>query len=119
MIAEMSRIGKNLVWALPLCLLAGAMLVVPLRILDKQGLPRYRALNEELVEVRRFNDHARRNVRRLEFTVRALRTHPEAVERIARDELGMLYEDEVLFQFPQESQAPDDVRGFGTADPAP
>jgi len=31
--------------------------------------------------------------------VRALRTDPKAVERVARDELGMIREDELVFQF--------------------
>jgi cell division protein FtsB len=107
MIIVMSSRGKIFVWLVPFGLLVGAILIVPLRILDRQGLPRYRALSEELVEVRKSNDQARRSLRRLELTVRALRNKPEAVERIARDELGMLYRDELLFQFPNDNSSDD------------
>jgi cell division protein FtsB len=107
MIVAMSSSGKIMAWLIPFGLLVGAILIVPLRILDRQGLPRYRALSEELVQVRKSNDQARRSLRRLEITVRALRSNPEAVERIARDELGMLFKDELLFQFPSDNSTDD------------
>ena len=77
-----------------------AIVSVPLAILDEQGLPRYRALKAELSEVRRVNERMRRDVEDLQREVAALRTDPEAIERIARDELGMVRDDEILFQFP-------------------
>lgn len=95
----MSRIGRALGWLLPFGLLLGAILVVPLRILDRQGLPRYRALRAELREVRALNEQTSREVRQMELSVRALKSDPKAIECIARDELGMLLRDELLFQF--------------------
>jgi cell division protein FtsB len=104
MISLMRSSGKVLVWLIPFTLLAGAILIVPLRILDRQGLPRYRALTDELAEVRHYNEQLRRKVQRLEIKVRDLRNNPEAVERIARDELGMLFSEEVVFQFSREGE---------------
>ena len=98
----MSAAVKALSWLLPFGLLLCVVLIVPLRMLDRQGLPRYRALREELREVRGTNEQMRREVRQLEIAVRALRSSPDAIESIARDELGMLLKDEVLFQFPRE-----------------
>ncbi|MGF1468508.1 MAG: septum formation initiator family protein [Sandaracinaceae bacterium] len=86
-------------WLLPFGLLLVSIVWVPLRILDEQGLPRYRALREEKAEVERINDRLRREVRELAREVEALRKEPEAIERIARDELGMVRPDELLFQF--------------------
>jgi cell division protein FtsB len=86
---------------LPLGLLLLAIVMVPLRILDAQGLPRYRALRTEIAEVRNANARVRREVRDLEREVRALRTDPAAMERIARDELGMVRRGELVFQFPE------------------
>jgi len=96
----MSPAARALVYGFPLTLLALAVVVVPLRIMDEQGLPRYRALSGELVEIRAENQRLFREVRDLERDVRALRTDPAAIERIARDELGMLRPGEILFQFP-------------------
>lgn len=84
---------------LPFGLLVFSIVFVPLRILDEQGLPRYRALRAELHEVERENDHIRRELRQMKRSVEALRTDPATIERIARDELGMLRDDELLFQF--------------------
>lgn len=92
-------VAANLVWMMPFGLLVFSIVFVPMRILDEQGLPRYRALSAELVQVEQKNDHMRRELRDLRRTVDGLRTDPATIERIARDELGMLREGELLFQF--------------------
>ena len=95
----MSKLARAVAWMLPFGLLVLSIVSVPLAILDEQGLPRYRALKSELAEVRRVNERMRRDVEDLQREVAALRSDPEAIERIARDELGMVREDEILFQF--------------------
>ena len=89
----------GLAWLAPFSLLAFAIVFVPMRMLDEAGLPRYRALRAELHRVEQESGRIRRQVRDLERTVDALRADPQAIEKIARDELGMLHEDEILFQF--------------------
>ena len=96
----MSRLARASLWSLPFGLLVLSIVSVPLSILDEQGLPRYRALRGERAEIERVNDRLRRDVETLDRQVEALRQDPDAIERIARDELGMIREDEILFQFP-------------------
>jgi cell division protein FtsB len=86
-------------WLLPLALLLFAIVFVPLRILEAEGLPRYRALRAELQQTRDNNARLRREVVELQQRVVRLRDDPEAIERIARDEIGMLRRDELVFQF--------------------
>ena len=86
-------------WLLPFGLLVSAIVTVPLHLFDPQGMPRYRALRAELAVLQEQNRAYRDEVRQLEANVRALRTDPKAVERVARDELGMIREDELVFQF--------------------
>jgi cell division protein FtsB len=86
-------------WLLPFGLLVFAVVCVPLRILSEEGLPRYRKLRTQLERVKVENAQLTKDITRLSRDVDALRNDPEAVERIARDELGMIREDEVLFQF--------------------
>lgn len=86
-------------WLLPLALLLSAVVGVPLRILEDEGLPRYRLLKHELTEIDAENEALTREVKRLARDVEALRTDPEQLERIARDELGMVKADELIFQF--------------------
>lgn len=88
-------------WLLPTCLLLVAIIAVPLLVLDERGLPRYRALHEEAAQLERQNEALRMEVRSLGREVEALRTDEAAVERIARDELGMVRPGEILFQFPE------------------
>ncbi len=97
----MSAYLRPLVWLLPLALLVTSVVLVPVRMLDAQGLPRYRALKEELRHVERDNERLAREVTELSREVEALRSDPAAVERIARDELGMVRPHEVVFQFPE------------------
>jgi cell division protein FtsB len=89
------------VWLLPLALLVATGVLVPVRMLDAQGLPRYRALTVELREVERDNERLAREVAELSREVTALRADPAAIERLARDELGMVRDQEVVFQFPE------------------
>lgn len=84
---------------LPLALLSFAIVFVPLRILDEQGLPRYRTLRTELEQTRKDSERLRREVVALEERVARLRQDPSAIERIARDDIGMLRRDELVFQF--------------------
>jgi cell division protein FtsB len=90
---------RTLVWLLPLGLLMTSVVLVPVRMLDAQGLPRYRALRDELRHVERENERLAREVSDLTRQVDALKADPAAIERIARDELGMVRENEVVFQF--------------------
>jgi cell division protein FtsB len=75
---------------------------VSLRILNAEGLPRYRKLRAQLAHVQQENATLNKDIARLEREVRGLSHDPEVVERIARDELGLLREGELLFQFSEE-----------------
>lgn len=97
----MQSLARAAVWLVPFALLVMAIVAVPLHILDEAGLPRYRVLEAELRQVEARNDRLRREVGSLKREVRALRTDPSAIERIARDELGMIRDEEIIFQFPE------------------
>jgi len=92
-------------WLLPFSLLVLSLVAVPLRMMEPEGLPRYRALRAELGDLEQENHAMRRELRALKRRVRALRTDPSEVERIARDELGMVREGEILFEFEDETVA--------------
>ncbi len=93
------RVPHTYVWLLPFSLLVLAIVAVPLLILDDAGLPRYRALQREVEEIDVQNAEIREEVYRLQRQVDALKTNPDAIERIARDELGMVRAGEIIFQF--------------------
>ena len=99
--------ASTFAWLLPTALLVLAIVSVPLLVLDQRGLPRYRALRDEQASLARDNDALRLEVRALARDVEALRSDESSVERIARDELGMVRPGEILFQFPDSVSARD------------
>lgn len=86
---------------LPFSLMVMAIMTVPTLVLDEQGLPRYRHLNAEVAELREANEELVREIAELKSEIEALRSDPSYIERIARDELGMVRDEEIVFQFPR------------------
>ena len=84
---------------LPLAVLTMSLIAVPVLVLEPQGMPRMRALDTELKGVETENAELRRDVARLRTEVKDLRENPAAVERIAREQLGLIRKSEVVFQF--------------------
>ncbi|HKY35990.1 MAG TPA: septum formation initiator family protein [Polyangiaceae bacterium] len=84
---------------LPLAVLAVAIVSVPVLVLSPTGLPRLRNLEEERqrvsVEISRLGSQ----ITALRAEVARIKTDPAAVERAARDELGLVRTTEVVFQF--------------------
>jgi cell division protein FtsB len=85
--------------ALPVAILALSIVGVPILVFEPAGLPRMRALDKELADVNLENVELRRDVGKLRAEVSELRDDPAAVERIARDQLGLVRKSEVVFQF--------------------
>jgi cell division protein FtsB len=84
---------------LPLSILVIAVIGAPVLILSPQGLPRLRSLQKELGDVNDENAQLRREIEALKGRVTRLRDDPRAVEQIARDDLGLVRQTEVVFQF--------------------
>jgi cell division protein FtsB len=84
---------------LPLLVIATAAISVPAMALSRGGLARLDALREE--RRRADQDAARlsREIERLRAEVRLIKEDPSYVERAARDELGLVRQTEVVFQF--------------------
>jgi cell division protein FtsB len=84
---------------LPVAVLVVAVIGAPVLIFSPQGLPRLRGLEKELGDVEDENAQLRREIESLRGRVDRLRDDPGAVERIARDNLGLVRQTEVVFQF--------------------
>jgi cell division protein FtsB len=84
---------------LPIGILALALIAVPVLVFEPEGLPRLRALEHERAEVHAENEELKRDIAKLRVEVKELRDDPAAVERIAREQLGLVRKSEVVFQF--------------------
>lgn len=84
---------------LPIALLGLSVVSVPLMVLSPTGIPRLHSLRGEKervdLEVSRLSDQ----IRRLRVEVRHMVDDPAKVEQIARDELGLVRETELVLQF--------------------
>ncbi len=97
----MPSVGSFFERVLPIGILVVAVVGAPVLIFAPQGLPRLRQLSHELDLVQAENRELGRHIERLRGGVQHLRDDPSAVERIARDELGLVRKGEVVFQFPR------------------
>ncbi|MCS6856925.1 MAG: septum formation initiator family protein [Sandaracinaceae bacterium] len=86
-------------WMAPLLVILVALISVPVLIFEPEGLPRYRKLVRELRQLEEENERHVQTLKRLDAEVRELKENLSAIERIARDELGLVREGEIVFHF--------------------
>jgi len=84
---------------MPLAVLAIAAISVPMLMLSATGLPRLQGLREEKVRADEELSRLSQQIWELRAEVARIKDDPAAVERAARDELGLVRRTEVVFQF--------------------
>jgi cell division protein FtsB len=89
----------NLEHLLPLGLLAVVITVTPVMVLCPSGLPRVRHLEAERNRVESQISTLTREIAQLGAEVKRIKSDPTAVEQVARDELGLVRQTEVVFLF--------------------
>jgi cell division protein FtsB len=85
--------------ALPIGILAVAVVSVPVMILSSSGLGRLNALRHEKTRADEEISRLSQQIRELRAEVQRIKDDPAAVEQVARDELGLVRQTEVVFQF--------------------
>ena len=84
---------------LPLSILAVALIAVPILILSPGGLRRLESLQQEKTRADEEISRLSQQIRELRAEVGRIKKDPAAVERVARDELGLVRQTELVFQF--------------------
>ena len=92
--------------ALPILLLLMTAIVVPMKLFDHRGFARVERLGRELSDLEAENQRLIRENEKLRTQIRLYRSDPGFVEKIARDELGMVGPDEIIYQFPEAKRSP-------------
>lgn len=85
--------------ALPILLLGVAIVGVPGLLLSSSGLSRLDRLRAEREAAQLEVSRLGKRVELLRARVRAIKTDPDAVERVARDQLGLVRQTDVVFHF--------------------
>jgi cell division protein FtsB len=84
---------------LPIFVLGLSVVSVPLMMLSPTGIPRLHALRGEKERVTLEVSRLSEQIRRLRVEVRHMKDDPAKVEQIARDQLGLVRETELVLQF--------------------
>ncbi len=84
---------------MPLAVLAVAVISVPMLMLSAAGWPRLQSLREEKMRADQEVSRLSQDIWELRAEVARIKDDPAAVERAARDELGLVRRTEVVFQF--------------------
>jgi cell division protein FtsB len=79
-----------------------SIILVAAALLGEHGVLRHEKLREELEHVRELNTGLEADNKRLRAEAEALRSDPDYVEAVIRDELGWVRKNELIFIFPKE-----------------
>jgi len=99
--SPVTHTGLALERILPLFILGIAIVAVPVMVFSPSGLQRLESLRAERERVDDQVSTLTEEIRQLRAEVQRIKHDPTAVEQVARDELGLVRQTEVVFQFKQ------------------
>jgi cell division protein FtsB len=97
-------VGVNLLIErlVPLGMLLVAAISVPLMLWSPSGLARLQALQGQREALGLEVSRLEREIEQLRFQAESIKTSPSSIERVARDELGLVRRTELVMQFKRE-----------------
>jgi cell division protein FtsB len=87
---------------LPASLLLLAATSVPALVWSSTGLARLEALEQQRKGLELEVQHLEREIERLRIQAESIKTSPTSIERVARDELGLVRQTELVMQFKKD-----------------
>jgi cell division protein FtsB len=87
---------------LPAGLLLIAATSVPVMVWSPKGLARLESLEQQRQALQGEVQHLERDIERLRIQAESIKTSPTSVERVARDELGLVRQTELVMQFKKD-----------------
>lgn len=93
---DRSLIGERV---LPVAILALAVVSVPVMVFSEDGLARLETLRAEKARADEEASKLAERIHRLRSDVQRVKNDPSAVERVARDQLGLVRRTEIVYQF--------------------
>lgn len=95
----MSSLWRFIWICLPIVLLLGTAVYVPLKLNDENGFARVQKLHDELENLKLQNRQLARENEAVKRRIRAIQSDDDYIENIARNEMGMIGPNEVVYQF--------------------
>lgn len=86
----------------PVGMLVVAAVSVPVMLSSPSGLARLQALQSQRETLDLEVSRLEREIEQLRFQAESIKTSPSSIERVARDELGLVRRTELVMQFKRE-----------------
>lgn len=96
----MDGVKEKLLKTLSIVLLGITAILLPFVIFGDEGLPRVHRLQEQVERIREKNRAVEWETQELNREIQHFRENPELVKQVAREELGFVTADEVVFIVP-------------------
>lgn len=96
------RVKARIRQLLPAGLLLLAAISVPAMVWSPSGLARLESLEQQRQGLQLEVQHLERDIERLRIQAESIKTSPTSVERVARDELGLVRQTELVMQFKKD-----------------
>ena len=97
-----ARVFLSLQRLVPLGMLLVAAASVPMMLWSPVGLARLDTLQHQRHELDIEAQRIERDIERLRFQADSIKNSPSSIERVARDELGLVRQTELVVQFKSE-----------------
>lgn len=95
----MNSIGRFIWIFIPILLLLGTAIYVPIKLNDEKGYKRVESLSLELESLISQNRKLVRENEAVKRKIGAIQSDADYIENIARNEMGMIGVNEVIYQF--------------------
>ena len=96
------EVNPRLRQLLPASLLLLSASSVPVLVWSPTGLARLEALAQQRTGLELEVQHLEREIERLRIQAESIKTSPTSIERVARDELGLVRQTELVMQFKKD-----------------
>ena len=95
----MSTLSRFIWLSLPFIILISTAVYIPLKLNDDKGYKRVERINAELEMLKDQNRRIKKENDTIRGQIKAISSDPDFIENIARNEMGMIAKDDIIYQF--------------------
>jgi cell division protein FtsB len=106
--------GVHVLRFLVACLLALNIALLYAILFSSHGLPSYRKQTEQVKELEARIVKLRQDNQKLFEWIQALKNNPKALDKLVRQELGWVKDNEIVLEFPEKEEAQKDPKSAGS-----
>lgn len=91
---------SRFIWLfLPFIILIGTAVYIPFKLNDDKGYDRVERISAELEMLKEQNRRIKKENDTIRGQIKSISSDPDFIENIARNEMGMIAKDDIIYQF--------------------